>query len=210
MSILESLSEAVQQGDIDKAKELTQKGVDDGLEPNKLLDDGLMQGMEVVGKKFIDGEMFIPEVLMSGEALKASVELLQPYLSADESSFKGRIVLATVAGDIHDLGKNLVGMNLTANGFEVIDLGVDIPGPDIIKAVKEHKPDYLGLSALLTTTMPEMKKVIDLLEEENIRDTCKVIIGGAPVSEEFAKEINAELYAENAIEAVDVIKEDMR
>ena len=146
---------------------------------------------------------------MSGEALKASVELLQPYLSADESSFKGRIVLATVAGDIHDLGKNLVGMNLTANGFEVIDLGVDIPAPDIIKAVKEHKPDYLGLSALLTTTMPEMKKVIDLLEEENIRDACKVIIGGAPVSEEFAKEINAELYAENAIEAVDVIKEDM-
>jgi len=203
--IFESLSMAVQEGDTEKVKELTKKAIDDGFEPEKILDDGLMAGMETVGVKFAEGEMFIPEVLKSGETLKISIQSLQPYLKEDGPTYKGKILMATVEGDIHDLGKNLVSMNLTANGFEVIDIGINIPASEIIGAVKEHKPDILGLSALLTTTMPEMEKVINLLKENNMRDSCKVILGGAPVSEEFAEEINADLYAENAIEAVSVI-----
>ncbi len=203
--VFENLSLAVQEGDIEKVKEVTKKAIDDGFVPEEILDDGLMMGMEVVGEKFSEGEMFIPEVLKSGETLKISIEILQPYLKAEGPTYKGKILMATVEGDIHDLGKNLVGMNLTANGFEVIDIGINISATEIIEQVKKHNPDILGLSALLTTTMPEMEKVVNLLEENGLRDSCKVILGGAPVSEEYAEEINADLYAENAIEAVSVI-----
>lgn len=207
MSIYQSLNEAVQAGDTETVTRLTREALDQGLDPEKVLDEGLMPGMEEVGKKFTAGELFIPEVLMSGEALKASMEIIQPRLSPGESSYRGKVLLATVAGDIHDLGKNLVGMNLTANGFEVIDLGTDVTAEEIIQAVKDHKPDFLGLSALLTTTMPEMEKIVDLMQKSGLDKSCKTIIGGAPVSEEFARDIKADLYAENAIEAISVIKE---
>ena len=205
MDILVSLSEAVQQCDQEKAVRLTKEALEKDIPADKILDDGLMAGMEIVGEKFGAGELFIPEVLMSGEALKAATKVLEPHLTAGKRSQKGKVVLATVKGDIHDLGKNLVAMTLTSSGFEVIDLGVDVPEEDMVEAVKNHQPNYLGLSALLTTTMPEMKKIINALQEEGLRDSCKVIVGGAPVSEEYAREISADLYAENAMEAVEVL-----
>ncbi|MCW3490975.1 cobalamin B12-binding domain-containing protein [Dethiobacter alkaliphilus] len=208
MNLIEKLSRAVETGDVEAANSLTLKALKNGLPPAVILNEGLMGGMEKVGEKFAAGDMFIPEVLIAGEALKTSVELIQPQLKVTDSFYKGKIVMATVAGDIHDLGKNLVSMNLTANGFEVIDLGVDVSGLEIVQAVKKHKPDFLGLSALLTTTMPEMTKTVQLLVANGLRDACKIIVGGAPVTAEFAREIAADFYAENTIEAVRLIKEE--
>lgn len=206
MNIIEKLRTAVETGDVEAANSLTLKAMKSGMHPAVILNEGLMGGMERVGIRFTAGDMFIPEVLIAGEALKSSVEIIQPQLKMNDSFFKGKVVLATVAGDIHDLGKNLVSMNLTANGFEVIDLGVDVSGLEIVQAVKKHKPDFLGLSALLTTTMPQMAKTIELLAANGLQGACSIIVGGAPVTLEFAQEIGADYYAENTIEAVNVIK----
>ena len=206
MELWNRIASAVEAGEEEEVEKLVQQALDNHEGALTIIDEGLMKGMEGVGDKFAKGDMFIPEVMISAQALQTGVEMIKPYLQEGEKSFVQKIVLGTVAGDIHDLGKNLVKMMLSANGFEVVDVGVDTPVEDFIKAVEEHEPDILGLSALLTTTMPEMQKVIKALQEKGLRDGVKVILGGAPVNQKFAHSIGADLYAEDALEAVKILK----
>jgi len=209
MEILDQIAQAVENGEEEEVKELVQQALDNQGNALKIIDEGLMKGMEVVGEKFGNGEMFIPEVMIAAQSLQVGIGMLKPHLQEGERSFIGKVVLGTVAGDIHDLGKNLVKMMLAANGFEVIDLGTDTPVEKFVNAVEEHQPDVVGLSALLTTTMPEMQKVVDALKEKGLKEQVKVILGGAPVTEDFAEKIEADLYAEDALEAVKVLKSEV-
>lgn len=209
MESYKNLAEAVENGEEEEVKKLVQQALENGDVALQIIDQGLMKGMEVVGEKFGKGDMFIPEVMISALSLQSGIKMLKPYLEEGQRSHIGKVVIGTVAGDIHDLGKNLVKMMLTANGFEVIDLGTDTPVEDFVKAVEEHSPEVLGLSALLTTTMPEMNKVLDALKEKGLKDQVKVILGGAPVNQDFAQKIGADLYAEDALEAVKVLKEQV-
>ena len=197
-------------GNVEEVSKLTQELLDENANPEDILQKGLFAGMDVVSKKFKECEMFIPEVLRSAKAMHAGMEKLRPLLSEGSGPSTGTVVMATVQGDLHDIGKNLAGMMMEGSGFKVVDMGIDQKTEDIINAVKEHKPQILGLSALLTTTMPKMGEVINALKEAGIRDQVKVMIGGAPVSEEFADEIGADAYAPNASigteKAVELVK----
>lgn len=197
-------------GNVEEVSKLTQELLDENANPEDILQKGLFAGMDVVSKKFKECEMFIPEVLRSAKAMHAGMEKLRPLLSEGSGPSTGTVVMATVQGDLHDIGKNLAGMMMEGSGFNVVDMGIDQKTEDIINAVKEHKPQILGLSALLTTTMPKMGEVINALKEAGIRDQVKVMIGGAPVSEEFADEIGADAYAPNASigteKAVELVK----
>ena len=195
---LGKVADGLVSGNLEEVSKLTQELIDDGVDPEEILQSGLFAGMEVVSKKFKDCEMFIPEVLRSAKAMHGAMEKLRPLLSEASGSRAGTVVTATVQGDLHDIGKNLAGMMMEGSGFKVIDMGIDQKTEDIVNAVKEHKPQILGLSALLTTTMPKMGEVINALKEAGIRDQVKVMIGGAPVTEDFADEIGADAYAPNA------------
>jgi len=198
MSDLQAITETLITGDGDKLKELVQAAVDAGVPANEILQKGLIVGMDIVGEKMESGDMFIPEVLMSAKAMSISVEILKPLLAEGESSSAGKVVIGTVKGDLHDIGKNLVVMMMESAGFEVIDLGVDVDPAKFVEAIKENKPNVVGLSALLTTTMPMMKKSIQGIEESGLRDSLKIIVGGAPVNKAFADEIGADGYAPDA------------
>lgn len=204
--ILEQLATAIIEGDIDSAPKLVQKALDEGLDPSTVLNDGMVMGMNEVGRRFKAGEMFVPEVLMSAEAMQAGLKILRPLLTATGAKLLGKVIMATVKGDLHDIGKNLVGMMCEGAGFEVIDLGFDVPPERIVEAVKEHKPDIVGLSALLTTTMRQMAHTIKALEEAGLRDKVKIMVGGAPVDEEFAKKIGADGYGSNAAAGAELAK----
>ncbi len=180
--------------------------LDRGWEAKKVLDDALVSAMNVVGEDFRDGILFVPEVLMSANAMKAGMAILQPILTETGAEPVGKMVIGTVKGDIHDIGKNLVGMMLEGAGFEVIDLGINTDADSYIGALKEHRPDILGMSALLTTTMPYMKVVIDTLKEQGMRDQFIVMVGGAPLNEEFGRAIGADAYCRDAATAVEVAK----
>jgi len=180
--------------------------LDRGWEAKKVLDDALVSAMNVVGEDFRDGILFVPEVLMSANAMKAGMAILQPILTETGADPVGKMVIGTVKGDIHDIGKNLVGMMMEGAGFEVIDLGINTDADSYIGALKKHRPDILGMSALLTTTMPYMKVVIDTLKEEGLRDDFIVIVGGAPLNEEFGEAIGADAYCRDAATAVEVAK----
>jgi 5-methyltetrahydrofolate--homocysteine methyltransferase len=206
MSILEDISQAVVSGDKGKVLELTQKGASEGMDPMTIINQGLVAGMDIVGPRFKNGEMFIPEVLQSAASMHAGMDLLKPHLKGKVMEAKGVVVLGTVEGDRHDIGKNLVGMMLEAGGFKVVNLGVDILAEDFVDAAVEHKAQVIGLSALLTTTMPAMKEVIEILKEEGKRDKVKVIVGGAPVSQKFSDDIGADGYAPDAASAVDLCR----
>ena len=206
MSILEDIAQAVVSGDKAKVLELTQKGASEGMDPMKIINQGLVAGMDIVGPRFKNCEMFIPEVLQSAAAMHAGMDLLKPRLNGKALEAKGVVVLGTVEGDRHDIGKNLVGMMLEAGGFKVVNLGVDILAEDFVDAAVEHKAQVIGLSALLTTTMPAMKEVIEILKEEGKRDKVKVIVGGAPVSQKFSDDIGADGYAPDAASAVDLCR----
>lgn len=182
--------------------ELTQSALDANLPPDSIITNGLTSGMQVVGQKFATKEYFIPDMLASAEAVGAAMDILKPHLEASNVSTKGKFAIVTVKGDIHDIGKNIVAILLKGAGYEVIDLGIDIPTEKIVDYVKQEKPDFLGLSALLTTTMVVMKEVIDALNEAGVRDTVKVFIGGAAVSEEYAGEIGADAYCIDGFDAV--------
>ena len=168
-----------------------------------------MKGMETVGKRFAAGDMFIPEVMLSARTMQVSLDIIRPLLEKQDKK-TGRnykMVLGTVEGDIHDIGKSLVEMMFTANGFEVIDIGINVPPDGFVEAIKEHQPDIVGISALLTTTMPAMARTIDAIDKAELRKSgLKIIVGGAPVSEDFAKEIRSDLYGENAVEGVEAVK----
>jgi 5-methyltetrahydrofolate--homocysteine methyltransferase len=198
MSNLQVITETLIAGDGEKLQELVQAAVDAGVPANEILQKALIVGMDIVGEKMETGDMFIPEVLMSARAMSISVEILKPLLAAGEAASAGKVIIGTVKGDLHDIGKNLVVMMMESAGFEVIDLGVDVDPAKFVAAIKENKPNIVGLSALLTTTMPMMKKSIESIEESGLRDGLKIIVGGAPVNQAFADEIGADGYAPDA------------
>jgi len=174
--------------------------------PDRVLNDALVEGMRIVGIDFRDGILFVPEVLMAANAMKGGMKILRPLLAETGAEPIGKVVIGTVKGDIHDIGKNLVGMMLEGAGFEVIDLGINNPVEDYIAALEEHKPEILGMSALLTTTMPYMKVVIDTLKEQGMRDDFIVLVGGAPLNEEFGEAVGADAYCRDAAVAVETAK----
>lgn len=180
-----------------------------GWEPYKVLTEALVEGMRIVGIDFRDGILFVPEVLLSAGAMKGGMTILRPLLAETGAPPVGKIVIGTVKGDIHDIGKNLVSMMMEGAGFEVIDLGINNPVENYLEALEEHKPDILGMSALLTTTMPYMKTVIETLQDKGLRDDYFVMVGGAPLSEEFGKAIGADAYCRDAAVSVDTAKEFM-
>lgn len=192
----------VVEGKFKEVEEKVQQAIDDGCDLNTLINQGLIDAMDVVGKRFSTGEIFVPEMLVSATTMKKGLELIKPLLAGDGSYSKGTILLGTVKGDLHDIGKNLVAMMFEGGGYKVIDMGVDIRVEDVLERVKSENADILGLSALLTTTLPGMGQVIDALEEAGMRDQVKVIVGGAPVNQEFADNIGADGYAADAAEAV--------
>lgn len=201
------LQEALFWGDVSKVKELTQIALQERIEPKKILEQGLIKGMNVVGIKFKNNEIFLPEVLLASRAMHRGLELLQPELIKSGVKAVGKVIIGTAKGDLHDIGKNLVAMMLRGGGFEVIDLGIDVPPEKFLKASQEHQPDIVGISALLTTTMIGMIDVITILKKAGLRNTIKVMVGGAPVTQEFADEIGADVYATNAASAVDKARE---
>lgn len=205
--IYERLSEAVLTGAVDKTPGLAQRGLDQGLTAKEILENGLVVGMGEVGVRFRRGDMFVPEVLMSADAMQAGLEVLRPHLAAAGEKLAGTIVLGTVKADLHDIGKNLVGMMCEGHGFEVIDIGFNAPPEKFIAAIKEHKPQVIGMSAMLTTTMRAMGHTIKAIEEAGLRDQVKIIVGGAPVDAEFAERIGADGYGSNAPSGADLAKE---
>lgn len=178
-----------------------------GWDANKVLNEALVAGMTIVGIDFRDGILFVPEVLMSANAMKAGMELLKPLLSQSDEPTAGKMVIGTVKGDIHDIGKNLVCMMMEGAGFEVVDLGINTPVEDYLAALEQHKPEILGMSALLTTTMPYMKAVIDTMKEQGIRDDYIILVGGAPLNQEFGEAIGADAYCRDAAVAADTAKQ---
>ena len=205
-TVYERLATAVLEGDRDSVPGLIDKGLDEGKTAKELLDNGLIVGMDEVGVRFKRGDMFVPEVLMSAEAMKAGMAPLRPLLAEAEEEMLGTVLLGTVEGDLHDIGKNLVGMMCEGAGFEMVNLGFDVPPEDFIQGIKEHQPDIVGMSALLTTTMRSMGHTIKAIEEAGLRDQVKVMVGGAPVDAEFAERIGADGYGSNAPSAADLAK----
>jgi 5-methyltetrahydrofolate--homocysteine methyltransferase len=196
----------ISQGKTAEVKRLTEEALERGEPVESILKNGLIQSMERIGVRFKSGEIYIPEVLIAARAMHAGMAVLKPVLSKSTGVMAGKILLGTVKGDLHDIGKNLVAMMLEGGGFEVVDLGIDVPPEKFIEAIQKHRPQAVALSALLTTTIKEMKNTIQALEKTNLRKGVKVIVGGAPVTEKFAKEIGADGYAPDAASAVDLVK----
>lgn len=196
-------------GDGDKLVALVKEMLDGGMPAHEVLNKGLIAGMDVIGGKMESGEMFIPEVIMSAQAMGCAVEILKPLLSEEDTSAAGTIVLGTVKGDLHDIGKNLVHMMLESAGFNIIEMGVDVAPESFVEAAKEHNADIVALSALLTTTMPMMRQTVQTFEESGFRDKVKILVGGAPVNQEFADEIGADGYAPDAGSATKLAKSVM-
>ncbi|MFO1401227.1 MAG: corrinoid protein [Steroidobacteraceae bacterium] len=202
------MRQCVIDGDVDRARELAQQAIAAGLDPLEAITRGFTPGVNHVGEQFGLGEMFLPELVLGGEAMKAAVEVLEPELKrrGSERRSLGRVVLGTVHGDVHEIGKTLVHTMLSASGFEVLDLGVDVPAARFVEAVRTLRPQVLGLSALLTTTMPGQREVIEALAAAGLRGQVKVVVGGAPVSQQWAAEIGADGYGEDAMRAVKLVR----
>ena len=206
MEIIRELSESLQRGDAKKVAELTRRAIDGGAAPKAVLDDGLIAGMSVVGERFKSHEIFLPDVLLAARAMMAGMELLKPLLVREGIPTIGKVVIGTVQGDLHDIGKNLVAIMLKGAGFEVIDLGNDVSPQRFLDAASKENAKIIGLSALLTTTMPVMKAVVDLAKERGVRDGTRIIVGGAPLSAEYAREIGADAYCFDGVSAVECVK----
>ena len=204
MEILQEISELLQRGRAPKVKELVAKALEEGVKPQVILEDALLAGMSIVGDKFRKNEVFVPEVLVAARAMNAGVDILRPYLIAEGITTKGTAVLGTVKGDLHDIGKNIVKMMLEGKGLEVIDLGVDVPAETFIQKAIEHNANVICCSALLTTTMGEMKAVVEQAVAAGIRDKIKIMIGGAPITQEFCDEIGADYYTADGASASEV------
>jgi len=201
MNILDNLRASVIEGDAAQAPALVKQAMDAGLPPEQILNEGLISAMAQVGKLFEEGEFFVPEMLIAARAMKAGLGLLRPSLAAANVKAVGKVVIGTVQGDLHDIGKNLVAMMLEGAGFEIVDLGTDVSPQKFVDAIRQHQPQLVGLSALLTTTMPKMKDTVEALKEAGLRDRVKVMIGGAPVTDKYAGDIGADLYAPDASSA---------
>ncbi len=201
--LLEEISLKLQRGKTKDIKVLVPKALEEGIPAKVILNDGLLAGMSIVGVKFKNNEIFVPEVLIAARAMKAGTEILKPHLVSDDVKPIGKVVLGTVRGDFHDIGKNLVKMMMEGNGLEVVDLGVDVAPETYVASAKEHGADIIACSALLTTTMDEMKNVVDLCQAEGIRQNVKIMIGGAPITDEFCKQIGADAYTSDAATAAE-------
>jgi corrinoid protein of di/trimethylamine methyltransferase len=204
MSILVEISTLLQQGRAPKVKELVNQALADGLAPQSILEDGLLAGMAVIGEKFKKNEVFVPEVLIAARAMNAGVEILRPHLTATGVQATGVAVIGTVKGDLHDIGKNLVKMMIEGKGIEVIDLGTDVPAETFVQAAIDNNCDIICCSALLTTTMSVMEDVVKAAEAAGIRDKVKIMVGGAPVNDEFCRKIGADYYSADAASAAEV------
>ena len=204
MAILEEISTFLQQGRAPKVKELVQQAIDEGIEPQKILEEGLLSGMNIVGEKFKNNEVFVPEVLVAARAMNMGVGVLKPYLVQAGVESKGTAVIGTVKGDLHDIGKNLVKMMLEGKGLTVVDLGVDVPAEKFVAAAVENNAQLICCSALLTTTMGEMKSVVEEADKQGIRDKVKILVGGAPVTQSFCYSIGADGYTADAASCADM------
>jgi 5-methyltetrahydrofolate--homocysteine methyltransferase len=193
-------------GKFNEIEEQVQRAVDAGTDLNRLINDALISAMDIVGKRFADGEIYVPEMLVSATTMKRGLNIIKPLLQSGETENRGTIVMGTVKGDLHDIGKNLVTMMMEGAGFRIIDLGVDVKIDNLVATLKKEKADILGLSALLTTTMPEMQNVIEVLKSEGLRDHVKVIVGGAPIDQGFAAKIGADGFGKDAVAAVQLVR----
>lgn len=207
MSKIQEVSNAVQSGKSKIVGGLVQEALNEGLDPVAILNEGMIDAMSIVGEKFKNNEIFVPEMLVAARAMKKGVEVLKPHLAGDNTVSAGKLVIGTVAGDLHDIGKNLVAMMMESAGFEVIDLGVDVPVEKFVGAAKENEDvSIVCVSALLTTTMPAMKDTVKALLDSDVRDRIKIMVGGAPITQGFADEIGADAYTEDAASAAQVAK----
>ena len=204
--ILQEITSKLYSGEAEGVAELVQQALDQGMSPQEILSGGLIAGMDEVGKDFKAGDLFVPEVLIAARAMHAGMGVLRPLLAESGVPSAGKYVIGTVKGDLHDIGKNLVKMMLEGAGFETVDLGTDVGPEAFVAAVREHQPGVVGMSALLTTTMTQMKTIIEALEEAGLRDSVKIMLGGAPVTAAFAEGIGADAYAPDAASAVDVAR----
>lgn len=207
MSILNKIEKATIEGNDEHIVNYIKEAMEEGLTTEEVINDGFISAMSKVGEKFKNKEIFVPEMLVAAHTMEQGIKELEPYLVGKERKYLAKMVIGTVKDDIHDIGKNLVSMMLKGNGVEVIDLGVDVPEEKFVEVVQKERPQFLGLSALLTTSMPALGSTIEALNKSGDRDKVTVLVGGAPVSEDYAKKIGADGYCDNAIEAVDIIKE---
>lgn len=203
---LNDISEALQRGKADKVSELVKQALNENITPKEILEEGLIRGMSIIGEKFKKNEVYVPEVLIAARAMHAGMDILQPKLTETGVKNIGKVVMGTVQGDLHDIGKNLVEMMLEGAGFEVIDLGTDVSEEKFVEAVKEHQPNIIGMSALLTTTMVNMVDVIKALDVAGLRDKVKIMVGGAPINQNYAHQIGADGYSPDAASAVEKAK----
>ncbi len=206
MKIFEEIAEEVQKGNSESVEVLTKKALSEDISAEEILNNGLVAGMNIVSKRFKNNEIFIPEVLISAKSMYSGLGILKPFLAEANVQSKGKVVIGTVKGDLHDIGKNIVAMLLQGAGFDVVDLGADVPKEKFLEFVKNEGADILGMSALLTTTMIYMKEIIETLKNAGLRENLKIIIGGAPVTESYASQIDADGYAPDAASAVDLTK----
>jgi 5-methyltetrahydrofolate--homocysteine methyltransferase len=205
--LYERLSTAVLEGDAEKTHKLVERGLKKGLSPKEILDNGLIVGMDEVGSRFKRGDMFVPEVLMSADSMAAGMEILRPLLIESGAEMLGKILMGTVKGDLHDIGKNLVSMLCEGAGFEIVDIGFNVEPEKFIEEIKQHQPQVVGMSAMLTTTMRAMGQTIKAIEEAGLRDQVKIMVGGAPVDKDFADTIGADGYGSNAPSGADLAKQ---
>jgi 5-methyltetrahydrofolate--homocysteine methyltransferase len=204
--LLQQVASKLYDGEADDVAELVQQALDQGMEPQDILSGGLIAGMDEVGRDFKAGDLFVPEVLIAARAMHAGMSILRPLLAESDAPTAGKYMIGTVKGDLHDIGKNLVRMMIEGAGFETVDLGTDVEPQAFVNAVREHQPDVVGMSALLTTTMVQMKATVEALEEAGLRDSVRIMIGGAPVTDAYAEQIGADAYAADAASAVDVAR----
>ncbi len=207
MADLQGIADALIKGDRNTVVELTKQAIDEGVGPGDVLNDGLVAGMSVVGQRFKNNEVYVPEVLIAARAMRGGMEIIAPLLEASGIKPIGKVVLGTVKGDLHDIGKNLVGIMLRGAGFEIVDLGKDVPPEVFIDTAEKEEAGIIGMSTMLTTTAPAMIRVIEILRERGLDGSIKTIVGGAPVSQDLAKEIGADAYGYDATNAVDSVKE---
>jgi 5-methyltetrahydrofolate--homocysteine methyltransferase len=204
--LLQQIASNLYDGEDDVVPELVQQALDQGMAPSEILQGGLIAGMDEVGRDFKAGDLFVPEVLIAARAMHAGMGILRPLLAESDTASAGKYIIGTVKGDLHDIGKNLVKMMLEGAGFETVDLGTDVEPGAFVEAVRAHQPKVVGMSALLTTTMVQMRATVEALEEAGVRDAVRIMVGGAPVTEAFAQEIGADAYAPDAATAVDVAR----
>lgn len=205
--ILQKIIEGVREGDAAQVSEWTKKAIAAGLEPLVVINEGLTKGIQAVGALFANGTYFLPDLLLGAKAMDGGIKVIEPLMAGQKREFLGRVLMGTVEGDLHEIGKNIVIMMLKTAGFEVRDIGIDVPAKKFIEQTLEFKPDIIGISALLTTTVGRQKEIIELLQEEGLRDKVKVMIGGAPINQNWADTIGADGYAEDASVAVEVAKQ---